>query len=221
MKKILLLPILELLLILSLANQAQASWSPDQPFDPIAQVAAQKAVLLLGPTHGAISVVSDVRSIVGLNANLQNSGLGLTASVEDLNRALSNLGAQVTQTQIVVELASDILFDFDKDTIKPEAAPTLKQLAVIILQKGVRAEIMGYTDSKGTDAYNMALSLRRANRVKDWLVQNAGVTSSILYTQGMGAADPVAPNTKPNGSDDPNGRAKNRRVKVVVTTQNK
>jgi OOP family OmpA-OmpF porin len=79
----------------------------------------------------------------------------------------------------------------------------------------VRVTIEGYTDSKGTEAYNQKLSERRANAVKNYLVSR-GVEASRLDAVGKGESDPVAPNTKPNGKDNPEGRAMNRRAELKV-----
>ena len=76
--------------------------------------------------------------------------------------------------------------------------------------------IEGHTDNKGTHAYNIKLSQNRAEAVKKWLVDNAGIKPSRITTTGWGETKPVAPNRKPDGSDDPEGRQKNRRVEIVV-----
>jgi photosystem I P700 chlorophyll a apoprotein A2 len=63
----------------------------------------------------------------------------------------------------------------------------------------------------------MKLSENRADAVKAWLVKNASIAGSRITTQGWGETKPVAPNKKPDGSDDPEGRQKNRRVEIVLT----
>jgi len=77
--------------------------------------------------------------------------------------------------------------------------------------------IEGFTDSKGEHAYNMKLSENRAAAVKQWLVLNLSVSASRITTRGWGEAKPVAPNKNPDGSDNPQGRQKNRRVEIVLT----
>jgi len=76
--------------------------------------------------------------------------------------------------------------------------------------------VEGYTDSRGTKAFNMQLSQERANAVKDWLVKNGNLPAPNITARGFGEQNPVAPNTNPNGSDNPAGRALNRRVSIVV-----
>ncbi len=127
------------------------------------------------------------------------------------------LNVKETATEICIELAADVLFDFDKSTIKPEAASALHNVAEIINDKGKgrSVRIEGHTDGKGSDAYNQRLSEQRAGSVKQWLAQKEGIRVNMT-TQGFGAHRPVAPNTKPDGSDDPEGRQKNRRVEIVL-----
>jgi OOP family OmpA-OmpF porin len=109
-----------------------------------------------------------------------------------------------------------INFDFDKSNIKREFVPVLDEAAQILKDNpSVRVTIEGYTDSKGTEAYNQKLSERRANAVKNYLVSR-GVEASRLDAVGKGESDPVAPNTKPNGKDNPEGRAMNRRAELKV-----
>jgi outer membrane protein OmpA-like peptidoglycan-associated protein len=80
-----------------------------------------------------------------------------------------------------------------------------------------RYQVEGHTDAKGTDAYNDRLSQRRARSVRDWLVREAGVAPTRIGTLGFGERRPVAPNERPDGSDDPEGRQRNRRVEILVT----
>ncbi len=75
--------------------------------------------------------------------------------------------------------------------------------------------VLGFTDDKGGDDYNQALSERRAEAVKSYLVSNFGIDGGRVRTEGRGERDPVAPNRKPDGSDNPEGRQQNRRVEVV------
>jgi outer membrane protein OmpA-like peptidoglycan-associated protein len=107
-----------------------------------------------------------------------------------------------------------ITFDFDKATIRPSSEPTLKE-AGSVLQRftTVKVRIEGYTDSVGPDAYNQALSERRANSVKDYLIKNFGVDPSRVATVGFGESKPVADNKTDQG------RAENRRIQFVITEQ--
>ncbi len=134
-----------------------------------------------------------------------------------LEGALKELKAEVTATEIKIDLAADVLFDFDKAEIKKQAEPTLQKLATVLKgHPGAKVAIEGHTDGKGADAYNQTLSEQRAASVKQWLVANAQVEGASIATRGWGKTKPVAHNSKPDGSDDPEGRAKNRRVEIIV-----
>ena len=141
---------------------------------------------------------------------------GITLGVEG---ALADLGAKVTEKEIKIALSGDILFDFDKDTLRPDAFPTLEKVAEVLSRyPGAPVVIEGHTDSKGKETYNQDLSERRASSVKDWLVRNAGADGGRIKTAGWGEAKPAVPNEKPDGSDDPDGRQQNRRVEITIKT---
>jgi len=139
-------------------------------------------------------------------------------TVIDLAGRTQDLQVKETATEIRIELAADVLFDFDKSTIRPQAAAALHTVAEIINDKGKgrSVRIDGHTDAKGSDAYNQALSERRAASVRQWLIAKEGLGKIKMSPQGFGAKRPVAPNAKPDGSDDPEGRQKNRRVEIVL-----
>ncbi|WP_141578137.1 OmpA family protein [Actinomadura sp. WMMA1423] len=118
---------------------------------------------------------------------------------------------------IAYNIESDVLFDFGKADIKPAAAEGLKEI-VKSLRKEVPSDapvqVDGHTDAKGDTAANQALSERRAKAIVDWLATEGGIDRSRLKAAGYGETKPAFPNTKPDGSDDPGGRAKNRRVVI-------
>lgn len=147
------------------------------------------------------------------------SGIAAGGKTLGLEGALKELKAEVTPEEIKIDLSADVLFDFDKADIKKEAEPELEKLATVIkAYPDASVSIEGHTDGKGTDAYNLTLSENRAAAVKTWLTTNAQVSAAKISTRGLGKSKPVAQNTKPDGSDDPEGRAKNRRVEIVVHT---
>jgi outer membrane protein OmpA-like peptidoglycan-associated protein len=150
-------------------------------------------------------------------ANPKFQVLDLIHKVEDLGGKVADLRVKETETEIRIELAADVLFDFDKADIRPDAESPLKQAAGIVREKAKRGvRIEGHTDAKGSDAYNQKLSERRANAVKNWLIQKEGLRNVRFSTAGFGAQNPIAANTKPDGSDDPEGRQKNRRVEIII-----
>jgi len=151
--------------------------------------------------------------------------LDLQFKVVDLNHKVVDMGGKVeglrvkeTATEVRVEMAADILFDFDKAVLKPQAEATLRQMASLILSRGNgKVLIEGHTDAKGSNAYNQTLSLQRAHAVRTWLIEKGAVDRARLTAVGVGSQRPVAPNTQPNGADDPNGRQRNRRVELVIS----
>ena len=155
--------------------------------------------------------------ISGSGIGSESAGSAVAGSTIGLDAALKDLAAKVSDTEIRIDLSADVLFDFDKADIKKEAEPSLRKVATVInANPGAKVAIDGHTDGKGTDAYNQTLSEQRAASVKQWLVANAKVDGGNVDTRGWGKTKPMAHNAKPDGSDDPEGRAKNRRVEIVV-----
>jgi len=152
----------------------------------------------------------------GSAQELPGEVVDLIYRVEDLGGKVQALQVKQTATETRIELPADILFDFDKYDIRPSAADALKQVGGILREraKGV-VRIEGHTDSKGTPAYNQTLSEKRADAVRRWLAEREGLTTLKFKIDGLAATRPVVPNTKPDGSDDPDGRQKNRRVEIV------
>jgi len=143
--------------------------------------------------------------------------LNLVAPGESMAGSSTGFAVRESATEIRIELAADVLFDFDKSTIRPSAEPALKHAAEIIRSNGNGPVLVeGHTDAKGNAAYNQQLSERRATAVKLWLMEREGLGSVMFETHGYGAQRPVASNSRRDGSDDPDGRQKNRRVELVV-----
>jgi outer membrane protein OmpA-like peptidoglycan-associated protein len=106
---------------------------------------------------------------------------------------------------------SDVLFDFNKYTLKPGAREKMAKVAGILLAyPGLKIQLEGHTDSIGGDEYNLTLSQHRADSVRDYLVQQ-GVPAATVTAVGLGKAGYVATN------DTASGRQRNRRVDMVVS----
>jgi len=148
------------------------------------------------------------------------SGVAVAGRAADLQRAMKDLKAEETPREIKVNLSADLLFDFDKSDIKASAEPELRKV-MTVLRAHPKAQVLieGHTDGKGGDRYNQALSERRAHTVAQWLTANGDFNRGNFHTRGWGKSRPVAPNTNPDGSDNPAGRAKNRRVEITLTKQ--
>ena len=107
-----------------------------------------------------------------------------------------------------------VYFDFDKSGIRPDMIKTVDDIAVWLKNnQDQKVEIAGYTDSKGADSYNVALSQKRAATVKNYLSEK-GINEEQLVIKANGESSPAAENNLPNGNDNPAGRAMNRRVEI-------
>ena len=123
--------------------------------------------------------------------------------------------AVVPSSEKITFEADTSFFDFDKSVLKPTGKTKLNDLASKL--QGIDIEVVvatGHTDSVGSDAYNIKLSLRRANAVKAFLVSK-GIPADRIFTAGKGEGTPVASNKTRDG------RAKNRRVEVEVVGSRK
>lgn len=115
----------------------------------------------------------------------------------------------------VITLEDGVLFDFGKSDIRPEAAQTIKSLATVLTSNKVpAAHVYGHTDSISDEAFNLQLSQERADAVVAELKKDG--VSSTLDATGYGESKPVAPNENADGSDNPSGRALNRRVEIFI-----
>ena len=147
--------------------------------------------------------------------------LALGCATQKPSALEAELGASGFETRVddrgVTVLVTDVLFDFDSDALTPAGAQAVAKIAEIVQRLAPENELIceGHTDGRGTETYNFELSLRRARRVADALAA-AGIALEQISAQGLGESRPLAQETKPDGSDDPEGRARNRRVEVVI-----
>ena len=161
--------------------------------------------------RGEVRTISgDVRAIVGLASDV-------SGRIDPLTAALKELGARTTNAEIRIEMSADVLFDFDKADLKREAEPSLEKVVTVLRSLPASSvTVEGHTDGKGTAAYNEQLSRRRAAAVVSWLEARTTDRKTRMTVRALGASKPVAPNTKRDGSDDAEGRRRNRRVEIVV-----
>ena len=134
------------------------------------------------------------------------------AELTQLQQALGQIAqTRLTAMGLVMTLDNkSIRFDFDKSVIKPEYRDTLNRIAGILMTlKGYRINVYGYTDDVGTQAYNLQLSQRRAEAVRNFLVQ-AGLSATIMSAKGFGKSDPRVP------GETEDARAANRRVEIGI-----
>ena len=132
------------------------------------------------------------------------------------SQAGQTIGPDGCPVPVTIDLKG-VNFDYDRATLRPDAIATLNE-AVEILKRypELRVEVAGHTDSRGTDAYNQALSERRARAVYDYVTSNGVDASRLVGPVGYGESRPIAPNENADGSDNPEGRAQNRRTELNV-----
>ena len=132
-----------------------------------------------------------------------------TTQAQQLQQELAALQAKQTDRGVVLTLG-DVLFETGQADLRAGALRNLYPL-VTFMQKHPERQVMieGHTDSVGSDAYNLELSQRRADAVRDFLMQN-GVKAAQITTRGYGKASPVASN------DTAAGRQQNRRVEIII-----
>ncbi|MBL8930762.1 MAG: OmpA family protein [Kineosporiaceae bacterium] len=188
-----------------------------------------KGVITIEPDGTTQCVGADGVQQVNANGTKSSIGHNGVLAVDAKGRAVTAIGpnalagAKPTGTfsvcgvggTVTLELSGDVLFDCDSDQLTPKAKAVLAQAAALVrgAPKGP-VQVIGHTDSKGSDAYNLDLSQRRATRVSAELTRLAGSGHPVTPT-GAGERQPIAPNTTASGADDPVGRAKNRRVTII------
>ncbi len=153
-------------------------------------------------------------AVDGNGCPLDSDGDGVT---DDLDRCLNTpkgVAVDGNGCPPVIEertMRLNIEFDTDKADIKPQYFDELKRVAdVMNANPDITVEIGGHTDNTGSEAYNNDLSARRANSVKDYLVEKFGISADRLKAVGYGPSRPVADNSTSEG------RQKNRRIEAVI-----
>lgn len=154
---------------------------------------------------------------------LVGAGIGLLAGAavgqyldqqqRDLEASLAGTGAEVDRQgdQLLVTLPSQITFAFDQATIQPQFYPALNNVAATLQQyPSSYVDVVGHTDSTGSDSYNQQLSQARANAVAQYLISR-GVNPARIQAYGAGESQPVASNATEAG------RQQNRRVELIIT----
>lgn len=213
-----------------------AAAGPAQALDVVRSGRSLSAVpTQLTPAPGAPSTdLSAHRPAGGLTSSTRDTTLQPSGGPQTVLREAEVPPARLAQTRallvelkarptpeqaISIDLPADVLFDFDKSDLRADAAAPLHKAGELIKSYAAApVTVLGHTDGKGTDAYNDALSMRRAQAVARALQAQTGRQAAV---QGLGKRQPVAPNTTPDGRDDPDGRQLNRRVQILIGLPNK
>ncbi len=173
---------------------------------------------VVGAAAGTLAGGDDRRNAMigaGVGA-LAGAGIGyyMDQQERNLRERLAGTGVGVTrvsQDRILLNFPADLTFDFDRDAVKGQFVPTLRDVAGVLGEyQQTTIDVLGHADSVGGDDYNMNLSERRAMNVSSVLIQS-GVIRERVIVSGFGESRPVAD----NASDS--GRARNRRVEVMIS----
>lgn len=157
---------------------------------------------------------------------LHYSTIGRSVPQEELTELVTDItfDTLLYLDKIIIEKAivlENIYYEFAKWDITPIAAQELDRLVEILYDNPeISIELSSHTDSVDTEAYNIRLSQRRAESAVNYIIQS-GISPTRLTAKGYGESMPIAPNTNPDGTDNPEGRAKNRRTEFKVVKINK
>lgn len=175
-------------------------------------IAGVLALVLGAPAvAGADPSVPDgnlTKSVLSIDTGRAVNGIDLSEAVIPLEEE-ENSGAQVT-----VRISADVLFDFGKATLTDTARRRIADLAPRLRDAKGTVQVSGHSDSIGDPGYNLTLSEERAEAVKAELQDALEGAAPRIQAKGYGETKPVAPNEQ-GGKDDPEGRAKNRRVEIT------
>ncbi|MFA0961793.1 OmpA family protein [Roseivirga sp. BDSF3-8] len=166
------------------------------------------------PQTGKYSIILPYGELYGYLAEKEgylseNANIDLR-EVSDNQTITKDLYLAPIEKEAVISL-NNIFFDFDKSSLKPESYPELNRTAEVLKNNpSVKIEIAGHTDNIGSDAYNQRLSERRANSVKQYLL-NKGIAADRLVAKGYGESRPIATNDQ-----EVEGRELNRRVEMKI-----
>ena len=131
---------------------------------------------------------------------------------------------QLVMDRIILEKAivvENIYYGFDSADIRTDAALELDKLVRFLEDNPeIKIELGSHTDSKGSDELNLDLSQRRAESAVNYIVSK-GIAKNRIRARGYGESRPIASNTNPDGSDNPEGRQKNRRTEIKVFEYNR
>jgi len=153
----------------------------------------------------------------GLQANYTYNIFRIDDNSDETSPLISNFrmaaGMPDMRNKLITEgklVSYGIYFDVNSDKLKPESAPSIKEIAAVLKDNpDLKVKIVGHTDSDGADDLNLDLSKRRAESVKNELVKTYSIDAGRLETEGKGETQPLAPN------DNALNKSKNRRVEFI------
>ncbi|KOP25751.1 hypothetical protein AMR41_13635 [Hapalosiphon sp. MRB220] len=130
----------------------------------------------------------------------------------------SKIRVQENNDLTIITLPTDILFYSGKDQIRPRAEKVLSQVSQAISDRypNTWLQILGHTDSVGSEAANLKLSEQQVLAIQSWLSQKGGIDISLMTKQGYGETQPIAPNNNSDRSENSVASQNNARIEIVI-----
>ena len=174
------------------------------------EVAATGGTLTVSPT-----------STASYTAKVAGSGGSATCSVTvKVTVPTPPPPAAAPEARVIDRLTIHVNFAFDKSNVRKADEADLKKASDFVRKyPGAKVALEGHTDGKGTALYNQKLSERRAEAVKQYLIKDGAVDKARISARGYGKSRPIAPNKTKGGKDNPEGRAENRRVEILIISE--
>ncbi len=189
-----------------LFSDGRHSTVPGLEIEPLAE--ARK---LAAKFDVCFTIVSSADTAEGKKLLADIAGVNTCSQVMDFDTVFDHPEHLLGRLYLPASDFSDILFDFDRAAIRQQDIPTLNRLGRFLQEHpGDYVVLSGFTDNIGSEAYNIRLSRRRAESVRDYLAKNFGIAGKRMLLYWYGFANPVAPNTTPEG------RQRNRRVTITL-----
>ena len=213
------------ILLAGLAALSLSACTSVNPYTGDSQLSNTAGGALIGAGGGAVvgGIIGAATGNDGRIGALLGAGVGaLTGGMignymdqqeAELRAQLQNTGVSVTRegNQIILNMPSNITFDTDSSRVKPQFNETLVSVGLVLKKfEKTLIDVYGFTDSSGSDDYNVKLSNERAVSVATVLA-NQGVNQQRFYITGKGEEDPIATNSTEAG------RAQNRRVEIMLS----
>jgi outer membrane protein OmpA-like peptidoglycan-associated protein len=207
---------LSLILVLSasLMFSGCSSLNKTQKGGAVGAVAGGAMGAVIGKASGNTALGAIIGATVG-GATGAVIGHQMDKQAEEIKKTVPDAKVERVGEGIVVEFSSAVLFGFDKSSLSTDAKTSLDKLVTVLnTYPDTDIEVQGHTDSKGSESYNMDLSIKRAASVSDYL-RIKGISTSRISIKGFGESVPKYNN------DTKEGQSQNRRVEFLITANEK
>ena len=191
-----------------------SSWNKTQKGAVVGTTAGGAMGAVIGKASGNTALGAIIGATVG-GATGAIIGNQMDKQAEEIKKTVPDAKVERVGEGIVVEFSSNVLFGFDQSTLSGDAKGSLDKLVTVLnYYPDTDIEVQGHTDSKGSKAYNLSLSERRAGAVTSYLASK-GISNNRTEIKGYGEAIPKYSN------ESESGRSENRRVEFLITANEK